>query len=142
MSTLRGVAVITGAAGITLTAGIISATNAGHNQNISHTREADHKFVKSGSGDSVADFITDKRQMLTITVVPYHATTLASARTSNDAYKLPAGTKVTVADSDGAIIDGDYLLMSSKETRPNDANNVIDLELQKWDDNDLTLIPS
>ncbi len=142
MSALRGVAVITGAAGITLTAGIVSATNAGHNQNVSHSREADHKFLKNGNGDSVADFITDKRQVLSITVVPYHATTLASAKSATDAYRLAAGTKVTVVDADGTILDGDYLLMSSKETRPNDDHNVIDLELQKWDDNDLTLTPS
>jgi hypothetical protein len=142
MSALRGIAVITGAAGVSMTAGIVSGTNAGHNQNISHSREAEHKFLKNGNGDSVADFITDKKQILTITVVPYHATTLATSQTSNDAYRLAAGTKITVADSQGGVIDGDYLLMSSKETRPNDDHNVIELEMQKWDDNDLTTTPS
>lgn len=156
MSALRGIAVITGAAGLTFTAGIVSATSPGHNQSISHSREADHHYVKNGSGDSVADYITDRRQMLTISVVPYHATTISGARTCNDEYKLQPGTKVTVVDADGASIDGaptgsptpgntsvgDYLLMSVKDNRPNDGNNVLDLELQRWDDNNLTTIPS
>lgn len=146
MPALRGLAVITKANGVTFVAGIVSSSNASLNQSIGVTRDADHKYLKNASGDSVADFITNRKKTVSITTVPYHGTSMASARTSNSAYRLAPGTKVTIADADGiagAAVSGTaYLLVSSKEGRTNDGFVSIDLELTLRDDNDVTTTPT
>ncbi len=147
MSTQRGVAVITGVAGLDIVAIIVTSGGGDaqvgdeHFQSANHTRDADFKWLKSGNGDDVASLITDAKQTLSITVLPYAA---AVADVGDVAANLcqASGAKVTISDSDGTVIDGDYLLISSKLNLTNDGFGLVDMELTKWDDNDLTVIPT
>lgn len=132
---------------MTFLAGIVSGTNKGYNQSASVMRDADHKYVKDASGDSVVDFITNRKRTVSITVVPYHATTMSGARTSTAAYRLAPGTQVkitdTLSEAFGVASPGTaYLLVSSKEGRTNDGFVTIDLELTNRDDNDVTTTPT
>lgn len=144
MSVSRGVATINGADNVFFAA--VSGDITTHNQSIDHAREADHDLLKDGAGDVVMDFITSKRRTISASVVVYHATSKASANSANKTAMMAPGDKCTLEDTAGAVagvgpMDGDYLVMTAKERRTNTSHNVIDLELTKWDDHNLTLIP-
>lgn len=150
MSTLRGVAVVTGAAGLVFT---IAATRAGAAagtvgqipQNHTVDRDADIKYLKSGTGDSVAAFITDKKKRVTFEGALF-STTVALARAEVDKVLLAPGATVVFTDADTVVVDatfgGYYLLESSKVTRTNDGFLMASITCVAFDDNDLTLEPT
>lgn len=137
MATLKGKAVIAHVNGITLTAGIVSGTNTAANQSARHVRSSDKYDVLNGSGDTIVSYFYNHKATLSLTVVPYDATNIAGARTTSDAWRLAAGTKITVADADGSVIDDNYNLISSSESRSNTGVQTVDLELEAFEANEV-----
>lgn len=137
-ATLKGLAVVWGAQGITFTAGIVSATNGAQTQSLRVVRDSGKAYIKNDQGETVGRVDFDGKKTLSISVVPSHASSLSSAQTSMDAYLIAPGTKITVVDAQGAVVDGDYLLNSATGNRTNEGTAVVDLEMEKFDANDIT----
>lgn len=136
MATLKGKGVIAHVNGITLTAGIVSGTSTAANQSARHVRTSDKYDVLNGLGDTITSYFYNHKATLSLTVVPY-GTAVSDARTSSDAWRLAAGTKVTVADADGTVIDDNYNLISSSEGRTNNGVQTIDIELEAFEANEV-----
>lgn len=152
MSTLRGVAVVTGAAGLVFTIAATGAPGAVGQipQNHSVDRDAEIKYLKSGAGDSVSGFITDKKSRITWEGVLFGAS-VALARAEVDKMLLAPGASVGFTDADlvlpdtapgGGNASALFLLESSKVTRTNDGFLMANIVCVRFDDNDLTLQPA
>jgi len=140
MATLKGKGVIAHVNGIALTAGIVSGTHNAAFQSARHVRTSDKWDVLNGTGDCIASYFANHRATLSLTVVP-HAADVAGARTSSDAWRLAAGTLITVTDADGTVIDDNYNLLSSSEGRTNNGVQTIDLELEAFEANEVATAP-
>lgn len=148
MSTLRGIAVVTGANGLVFT---IAADAGGAGaallvpQNNTLTRDADMKYLKDGAGDSKAVFITDRKKKIKFEGVPY-STTIALAKLETDKFLLAAGGTVVFTDSDLTVTDAafgaKYLLESCECVRVNDDFLRVTINAMQSDENDLTLQPT
>ena len=138
----KGLAVVYGVDGITFTAGIVSATNGAQTQSLRVVRSSDKVEIKNDLGDVVGQIFSNGKKTLSITVIPSHATVKATAQSSYDAHLIPPGTTVTIADANGAVIDDDYNLLSATGNMTNDGVATIDLELESYDDNDVTVATS
>ncbi len=158
MSTLRGVAVVTGAGGLVFTIAATGAPAAVSQIPQNHTidRDADIKYLKDGSGDSKSAFITDRKSRITFEGTLY-STTVALARAEVDKVLVAPGATVGFADADlvlpdtaphsaspdnGANTSALYLLESSKVARTNDGFLMATIVCVRFDDNDLTLQPT
>lgn len=137
-ATLKGLAVVYGVAGVTMTAGIVSATNGAQTQSLRLVRNSDKVEIKNDAGEVVGQVFVNGKKTLSLTVVPSHASAISSAQGSMDAYNIAAGTKITVVDAAGTVVDGDYNLISSTQNRTNDGVATLDLEMEKYDANDVT----
>ena len=137
-ATLRGLAVVWGAQGITFTAGIVSSTNGAATQSLKVARGSDKAEIKNDQGEVVGQVFFNGKKTLSITVIPSHASSITSAQSSADAYLIAPGTKMTVVDAQGAIVDGDYNLLSATGNRTNEGAMTVDLEMEKYDANDVT----
>ncbi len=134
---IKGTGVRWGVGGVTFTAGIVSGTNAMHMQNFDFDRTTDKAELKDANGEVIGVVFYNGKRILRITVVPTGAS-ITAANSSVDAYMIAPGTKITIADSEGASIDGDYNLISSKMRGSNADFTMVDLELEDFDANDVT----
>jgi hypothetical protein len=133
----KGLGIVWGVDGITLTAGIVSATTAAKFQSFNFDRSADTAEIKNGDGEVAGKVFYNAKRTLSITVIP-SAATLAGAPTSADGWLPAPGTKITVADADGTVIDGDFTLLSAKLRGTNTEARMADIELEKFDANDVS----
>lgn len=137
-ATLKGAGVVWSIGGVTFTAGIVSATNPAYPQSAQFNRNSEKAEVKDDGGTFRAQIFHGFKKMLSMTVIP-NGTSIANARSSMDAYNLPPGTTITVADAAGTLIDGNYNLISSRQGRTVDGPATLDLELENGDEGvDLT----
>jgi len=134
---VKGLGIRWGAQGITMTAGIVSSTNGQKVQSIDFERTADIGEIKNDLGETVGEVYYNGKKVLRLTVIPSGAT-IAAAGTSLDAHLIAAGTKITVVDGSGTILDGDYNLDSAKGRGQNTEAFMVDIEMHKFDANDVT----
>lgn len=134
----RGLAIVWGAQGVTFTAGIVSGTNGAKTQSLRVVRSSDKAEVMNDQGEVVGQVYFNGKKTLSISVIPSHASAISSAQSSLDAHLIAPGTKVTVADDQGTTVDGDYNLISATANRTNNGVAVVDVELEKYDANDVT----
>jgi len=143
--TQSGLAVVWGVQGITFTAGITDpggASALGQKQSLTFTRASKVAYVANDLGESVGRVDFDANKVTRLTVIPSHATAKATAKTNMDSYLPAPGTKITIADADGAVIDGDYKLNSATLNKTNNGPATIDIEIEKFDANDITTVIS
>jgi len=145
MATLKGRAVVFGADGLVWTGGIASATTLAHHSSITVDRDSQVVDLPNDVGDIDGRVFYAGRKQLSVTVVPYHATTLAGAQTSLDAWSLltgsapgGAGVTCTIADSRGTIADDVYNVVSANMSRTQTGAATVDLVLEAFEDNDTT----
>lgn len=137
-ATIKGVGIVWSVGGVTFTAGIVSATNASLPQSLTFTRGSEKSEIKDNGGTIRTQVFHGFKKTLSITVVP-SGTSVANARSSQDAHLIAPGTTVTVVDDSGTLIDASYNLISSRLNRSVDGVAAIDLELEQGDEsNDLT----
>jgi hypothetical protein len=134
-----GLAVVWGIKGVTFTAGIVSSSNGAQTQSLRLVRTADKTDIKNDQGEVVGHVFANGRKTLSITVVPSHATVIATAQTSVDAHLIAPGTKVTVVDSQGAVVDDDYNCLTATLNATNEGAQTVDLELEAFDAYDTTV---
>lgn len=139
-----GLAVVWAVEGVTMTAGIVSATNAQKIQSLSCVRDTEKVYVKSDLGETVGRIDVDGKVTLTLSVIPCHATApllKATATTSFYAHLIAPGTKVTVADAQSLTspFEGDFKLNRCTGNKTNTGVAVVELELEKYTDNDITV---
>lgn len=124
--------------GITMTAGIVSASNAQEVQSLSISRTSDKVEIKNDIGETVGEVYFNGKKELRLSVIPSHASTLSGAQSSVDAHLIAAGTKITVVDAEGTIVDGDYNLDSAEGRGDNASAFMVDIVMHKFDANDVT----
>ena len=135
---VKGLGIRWGAAGVTFTAGIVSSSNGQQVQSIDLERTSDKGEIKDSNGEVVGQVYYNGKKTLRITVVPSHATTISGAQSSVDAHLIAPGTKITIVDGEGTILDGDYNLLSAKARLSNTDATMVDVEMEKYDANDVT----
>lgn len=141
MATLKGKGLIANVNGITLTAGIVSATHTALNQSAQYDRTSDSYYVADGQGETVAAYYYNAKSVLRLTVVPY-AATLADGRTAVDNWlNLTPGLLLTVADSDGTVLDDNYNLVSTSHGRSNNGFATVDVIMESWVANEVATAP-
>jgi hypothetical protein len=131
---LKGMGIVWSEGGITFTAGIVSATNLSLPQSANFSRTSEKTDIKGNGGTVLGQVFHGFKKVLSITVIPYHATTIAGAITSKDAHVLKPGTTITVADASGTLMDDSYNLLSSREGRTVDGVVTVDLEMETSDE--------
>lgn len=138
---IKGLGIRWGAQGITMTAGIVSSSNGQKVQSIDFERTSDKGEIKNDLGEVVGQVFYNGKRVLRLTVIPSGAT-IAAAQTSVDAHLIAPGTKITVADANGAVIDGahsgGYNLLSAKMRGQNTEGVMVDIEMETYDANDVT----
>lgn len=140
MATLKGRGLIAHVNGIALTAGIVSATNAGAIQSSRHTRTSDKYDVMNALGDTISSYFYNHKVTWSVTAIP-HGTNVAGAATAADAWQLAAGTLITATDADGTILDDNYNLLSATQGRSNTGAATIELELEAFEANEVATAP-
>lgn len=103
------------------------------------TRESEISDLQDESGDTKGRAYFNKKQTARLTVVPAHANTIATAE-SNAALLLPApgSTVSSLQDGDLTTISGNWAVLRSSFSRTNTEKMAVDLELEKFEDNDIT----
>ena len=131
---IKGTGVVWSVGAIVFTAGIVSGTNAAYTQSARMARTSEKTEVKDNGGVIKAVAFHGFKKTLSLTVVPAHATTLAGAVTSLDAWNPPPGTLVTLTDDQGTLLDDNYNVISSSQSRTVDGVVTVDLELEAGDE--------
>lgn len=141
MATLKGRAVIWSIGGITFSAGIVSSTDPEFMQSARFSRTSDMGEIRDDGGIIRSVAFHGFKKSLSITCVPAGAAaSLATAFASNDAHLPVAGTTVTVVDASGAIVDGNWNVVSCNQNRSIDGPATVDIELMNGDEGlDLTV---
>lgn len=116
-------------------------------QDLDFSREADSEDLADANGDTRGRAYFNKRQTARVTVVPAalgtDTGTLSVARTNADLLLPTPGSKVSsLADSDVTKIDGTYIVNRASFSRTNRNIMAIELELEKFDDHDITIAVS
>lgn len=108
-------------------------------QSFDFSREAEISDLQDESGDTIGRAYFNKKQTARVTVVPANSGTISVANT-NAALLLPTpGSKISsFADSDLSTITGSWAVLRSSFARTNTEKMAIDLELEKFEDNDIT----
>jgi hypothetical protein len=130
---IKGTGVCWSVGAIAFTAGIVSGTNGNFTQSTSLQRTSEKNNVKDNGGTVKTQVFHGFMKSLSITVVP-NGSSIANANTSADAYLPAPGTKISITDDSGTIMDDNYNLLSSKENRTVDGVRTIDLELEAGDE--------
>lgn len=142
MATIKGKALVWSVNGISFTAGIVTATaGSAAFQSSRIVRSSDTAEVKDSNGEVVSKVFFNPKKTFTVTAVPT-ATSIANAQASGDAWLPAPGTLITAVDSDGTIVDGDYNVLTATQTRTNDGAMAVELELEKFDNNNVTTTAS
>lgn len=131
---LKGMGIVWSEGGITFTAGIVSATNLSLPQSANFSRTSEKTDIKGNGGTVLGQVYHGFKKVLSLTVIPCHASTVAGAITSKDAHVLKPGTTITVADASGTLMDDSYNLLSSREGRTVDGVCTVDLEMETSDE--------
>jgi len=138
--TLRGIAVRWAIGGISFT-GITLTSDASKFQSLEFNRSSDKAEIKDGNGEVAGLVFYNAKKSINVTVIP-GATSVANAQGNVDAWLPAPGTVLTAADTEGASIDASsattYNVLSCKLRLSVDGPAMVDLELERYDANDVT----
>lgn len=138
--TQKGIAVRWSINGISFT-GITLAGDASKFQSLEFTRSSDKHEIKDGNGEAAGLVFYNAKKTANITVIPA-ATTVANAQANVDAWLPAPGTVLTAADTEGASLDAasatTYNVLSAKMRMTVDGPVMVDLEIERYDANDVT----
>lgn len=140
-ATIKGLGIVWAVNGITMTAGIVSSTAGQAVQSLTYSRTSDKVEIKNDLGEVVGEVYYNGKRELRLTVIPSAVTgtnTIANAVSSLDSHLIAAGTKITIADSSGTVMDGDYNLDSCEMRGDNSSPRMVDIVMHKFDANDVT----
>lgn len=139
-ATIKGRAVVWSISGITMTAGIVTASNPNFPQSARVQRGSEKSEIKDDGGVIRTQVFHGFKKTLSLSVIPCDAAaSISGARTSMDAHMPAPGTTITVVDAAGTIIDASYNLVSATQNRSVDGVATLDLEMEQGDEgNDLT----
>lgn len=139
-ATLKGRAVVWSISGITMTAGIVTATNPDFPQSARFQRGSEKTEIKDDGGVIRTQVFHGFKKTLSLSVIPCDAAvSIAGARSSMDAHMPAPGTTITIVDAGGTLIDSSYNLISATQNRSVDGVATLDLEMEQGDEsNDLT----
>lgn len=137
-ATVKGLAIVWAVNGITFTAGIVSATTGAETQSLNLVRSSNRVDIMNDIGETVGEVYVNGKKEITVKAVPSHASAISSAQTSADAWTPAPGTKMTIADAEGTIIDGDYNLDEATLDADNQSPRTVTIKMHKFDANDVT----
>jgi hypothetical protein len=133
---IKGLGVVWSVGAIDFTAVSISASvqGTGHlTQSAAVERTSEVTRVKNNAGTIKVVIFHGNMKTVRLTVVP-SGSSVANARTSSANLTPTAGTKVTITDDAGTIIDDSYNILSASENRTVDGVATIDLVLEASDE--------
>lgn len=135
-ATVKGKGVVWSVGALVFTAGIVSGTNKGAQQSQEMSRSSEKAELKDIGGTILGQVYHGFRKNLSITVTPYHDTTLAGAAASAEAWGLIPGTLVTITNPTGdfTVAADNYNVLSSRQGRTVDGFDIVDLELEAGDE--------
>lgn len=147
MATISGrgvvwsVGAITYAGGITVAAGEDPLT-----QSIEVSRQSEKAEIKDNGGSIRAQVFHGFRKVVRATIIPASTATtptIAEARSLADTLTMPPGTKLTLTDDSGTIIDASnlnsYNVLSAVQRRTVDGVAVIDVEMENGDESGIDI---
>lgn len=146
---IKGTAVVWSVGSITWTGGIASTTNAAFPQKVDFSKSADSSEIKDSNGDTATKIFHNAKNTLSVTIIPAAASsthTTTSAYASASAWMPAIGAGVTITgDSQGYLTGqqgGKFYVTSAKESRTVDGAVSIDVELEQYVANDLSVTAS
>lgn len=146
MSTIKGKAFRFSTGGLTFTLGIVSATNAQLFESWSHRKTASNFVLKDDNADRVGEAYSDQISTFSCEVIGVSQSTgsgaIASAQSSVDALSVAPGTKITVVDANGTVLDGSYVLDEAELSATKEGAVAGRLTMHKSDVNDITATAS
>lgn len=133
---IKGKGVVWSVGAAVFTAGVVSGTTEAAQQSQRLARTSEKKELIDIGGEILGQVFHTFRRTLSLTVIPYHDSTLAGAYTSIDAWGLKPGTLVTVTNAAGdfAAVADNYNVISATQNRTVDGLATIDLELEAGDE--------
>jgi hypothetical protein len=138
MATIKGKGFRWSTGGLSFTAGVVSGTSKAYFDRWNLKRSADKFILKDDNASRVGEAFYDPIKTFTCAVVPYADDTIANGQTSVDAWGLAPGTKMTLVDSKGTVIDGDYVLDDAEIIGEKEGAVMVGLTMHKSDDNDIS----
>lgn len=136
-ATIKGRGVIWSTGAVVGTAGIVSSSSGSLVQSVSIERTSEVTHVKDNGGTVRASIFHGGMKNLRLTVIPCAVSgtnTLANAQSSGDGHTIAAGTKVSLTDDSGTVIDDDYNVLSATQNRTVDGVATVDLVLEASDE--------
>jgi len=137
MEVQKGRAIVWSVGALVFTAGIVSETAGGFVQSARVSRQSEKADIKDDGGVIRTQIFHGFTKTLSMTVVPSAVTgtnTEANAQASADSHTIAPGMTVTITDDSGTIIDDNYNVISSVQSRTVDGVASIDLELEAGDE--------
>lgn len=143
MATFKGFGVIWALDGVSFTG--LTGTPTFESQSLDLSTEADEKLIRDSDGSVKSCVYYNHTRTADIEVIPT-GLTLAAANTSADNLILPAGTVVTLVDTQSTETDtasgggaaGEYLVRNCSMSRSNESEARINMSLYRSDTNDIT----
>ena len=140
--TLKGCGVSWGTSGVSGT-GVVFSSSVGEMQSTDLARAATTMELRNGDGDVVGMAFSDLKKTFSVSIIPSHATTKATARTQMDLMIPAVGEVVTLADTSCTVTAGDnagkYLLDAARVRYTNTGFAVVELDLTQFDANDVAV---
>jgi len=131
---IRGTGIIFGHSGHTFSGGVVSTGM--QFGAMDFTRDCKVLDIPNSQAETIGKVFWDFKKTLRCTMVP-SGTSRSAAVAAMAAGVVKAGVSVTVVSTDG-VIAGTYNLLSAKMSRPPDGLVALDVEMENYDDYDVT----
>ena len=138
-ATIKGRAVLWSIGTVTFVGGCTSMMP----QSLRFSRTAEKTEIKDDSGVIRTQVFHGKKKAVSMTVIPFDATSTTAAQAMMETGMPAIGTTITMTDSFGTMMDSSFNLISVTENRTVDGVGTLDFELEQGDEsNDLTVAAS
>ena len=108
-------------------------------QSLRFSRSSEKTEIKDTDGIIRTQIFHGKKRSVSMTVIPYHASSTTSAQAMMETGMPAMGTTITMTDSYGTMMDANFNLISATQNRTVDGVATLDFELEQGDEsNDLT----
>lgn len=134
-ATLKGRAVLWSIGTVSFVGGVTSMMP----QSLRFSRAAEKTEIKDDSGVIRTQVFHGKKRAVSMTVIPYDATSTTAAQAMMETGMPAIGTTITMTDSYGTMMDASFNLVAVTQNRTVDGVGTLDFELEQGDEsNDLT----
>ena len=142
MPTIKGRAVRFSTGGVTFTLGIVTTAGNKLLESWSHKKSATQFVLKDDNADRIGEVYSDELQTFSCEVIGVSNATgtgaIASAQSSEDALSVSPGLKVTIADANGAVLSGSYVIDDAELSATKEGVVSGRLTMHKSSTNDIT----